>query len=476
MLYTLVQKNLLTVKSMQRQREHWGSQLGFILAAAGSAIGLGTLWKFPYVTGQNGGGLFVFIYVFCTFFVAVPLFMAELMLGRRAQKGAVGTFGVLSNESVAWKTAGWMGAMASFLIMTYYSVLAGWGLNYIFMSLSQFYVGKSSNDIIEIFNLLQTSPDITLFWQWAFIGLTIGLVYPGIRQGIEYWSKFMTSALFVILVGLCIYTLTLEGFSDAIHFLFSFSTERFKPSGMLEALGLSFFTMSLGQGIMITYGSYLRREDDIPKTGLIVGSTIILVAALAATTIFAVLFTFDQPPESGPGLVFKALPLLFSRLPGSLFFSVAFFTLFVFTALTSAMPLVEVVAANFMDLLGWSRKKAVLLVGLACLLFGIPCALSWSGLLFANWEAIYGKNYFATVDELVAVWIIPLTGLMTALFTGWRLDKEMLKEEFQTGSIFGCLWTVWFFFIRYLVPVAIFLILLQMAGMVNIDQWTGVLK
>jgi len=454
---------------MPKQREHWSSQLGFVLAAAGSAIGLGTLWKFPYVTGENGGGLFVFIYIFCVFFVGVPLFIAELTLGRRAQRGAVGIFGALSNDSAVWKAAGWLGVSASFLIMTYYSVLAGWGLNYVLMSLNQFWVGRSPSEITETFDILQASGDITLFWQALFIVLTVGLVLPGIRHGIEYWSRFMTSALFVLLIALCAYSMTLEGFPQAVAFIFSPQAADLKPSGFLEALGLSFFTLSLGQGVMLTYGSYLRREDDIPKTGLIVGSMILLVACLAAMTIFPVLFTFDQPPQSGPGLVFKALPLLFAKLPGALIISTTFFILFVFTALTSAMPLIEVVSANFMDLFNWPRKKAVLIVGGTMFLFGIPSALSGTGILFGNWDELYGISFFATVDGLVSDWIIPIAGFMTVIFTGWFLDTAMLKQEFQEGSSFKWLWFPWVLFIRWVAPVAIVAILLQMAGIVNFD-------
>ncbi len=456
---------------MQKQREHWSSQIGFILAAAGSAIGLGTLWKFPYVTGQNGGGLFVFVYVFCTFFVAVPLFMAELTLGRRAQRGAVGVFASLSSNSTVWKSAGWIGVASSFLIMTYYSVLAGWGLNYILMSLNQFWIGKSPAEITQTFDILQASGSITLFWQALFVILTVGLVYPGIRHGIEYWSRFMTTGLLIILVGLCLYSLTLDGFSEALDFIFTPSAKKMKPSGFLEALGLSFFTLSLGQGIMLTYGSYLRREDDIPKTGLVVGTMILIVACLASMTIFPVLFTFDQPPEAGPGLVFKALPLLFAKLPGSLLLSTTFFTLFVFTALTSAMPLIEVPAANFMDLFGWSRKKSVLIVGTAVFIAGIPSALSGTNFLFPEWEQIYGKTFFATIDELVSVWLIPIGGFMTVIFTGWFLDLSMLKKEFQEGSKLQWLWLPWVFFIRWVAPIAIAAILLQMAGIVNFDKW-----
>ncbi|NGX57735.1 MAG: hypothetical protein K940chlam3_00629 [Chlamydiae bacterium] len=454
---------------MPKQREHWGSQIGFILAAAGSAIGLGTLWKFPYVTGENGGGLFVFIYVFCIFFVGVPLFIAELMLGRRAQRGAVGVFASLSNDSTVWKAAGWLGVSASFLIMSYYSVLAGWGLNYILMSLNQFWVGRSPGEVTQIFEVLESSGDITLFWQAAFIALTVGLVLPGIRHGIEYWSRFMTIGLLVLLVGLCFYSITLDGFPQAAQFIFYPDASELKPSGFLEALGLSFFTLSLGQGVMLTYGSYLRREDDIPKTGLIVGSMILLVACLASMTIFPILFTFDQPPQSGPGLVFKALPLLFAKLPGALIISTTFFTLFVLTALTSAMPLIEVVAANFMDLFGWSRKKAVLIVGIAAFVFGIPSALSGSTYLFSNWDELYGKTFFATVDGLVSNWIIPIGGFMTVIFTGWFLDTSMLRQEFETGSAFKWLWGPWVFFIRWVAPIAIIAILLQMGGLVNFD-------
>jgi len=455
---------------MPKQREHWGTQLGFILAAAGSAIGLGTLWKFPYVTGENGGGLFVFIYVFCTFFVGVPLFIAELMLGRRAQRGAVGVFGTLSNDSAVWKAAGWLGVSASFLIMTYYSVLAGWGLNYILMSLNQFWIGRTPMEISQTFDVLLSSGDITLFWQALFIALTVGLVLPGVRHGIEYWSRFMTTGLLVLLVGLCIYSMTLDGFSDAVQFIFSPQAAELKPSGFLEALGLSFFTLSLGQGVMLTYGSYLRREDDIPRTGLIVGTMILLVACLAAMTIFPVLFTFDQPPQSGPGLVFKALPLLFAKLPGALVISTTFFILFVFTALTSAMPLIEVVAANFMDLLGWSRRKAVILVGVSMFVFGIPSALSGTPYLFSSWDELYGTTFFATVDGLVSNWIIPVAGFMTVIFAGWFLDTAMLRQEFETGSRFKWLWLPWVFFIRWIAPVAIVAILLQMAGIVNFDS------
>lgn len=458
---------------MQKQREHWGSHLGFILVAAGSAIGLGTLWKFPYVTGENGGGLFVLIYIACTFLIGIPVFIAELILGRTAQRGAVGTFAYLSHDKAVWKTVGWLGVLSSFLIMSFYSVLAGWGMNYIFMSLSQFWQGRSSKEIGEVFDVLASSGDITLFWHLAFTALTVGVVYRGVRHGIEYWSKFMTSGLFLILIGLVIYSFTLEGFDQAFSFLFSPDASKLTPSGVLQALGLSFFTLSLGQGIMITYGSYLRDEEDIPKTGLTIGVMISAISLLVGLMIFPVIFTFNFEPQSGPGLVFKTLPVLFSKLPGALIISTTFFIMFVFTALTSAIALVEVVTANFIDLLGWTRKKAVLIVGAASFIFGIPSALSQTNTLFANWKFIYGKDFFATVNDIVSDWMLPLCGFFTALFVGWFFDKEKAYEEFMRGTQYGWLLKPWFFFIRWVAPIAIAAIVLNKSGIISLDTLFG---
>lgn len=454
---------------MQQPREHWGSRLGFILAAAGSAIGLGTLWKFPYVTGENGGGLFVLIYIFCIFFIGVPIFIAELLLGRRAQRAAVGIFATLAENSPFWKIAGWLGVASSFFILSFYSVLAGWGLNYVFMSLTQFYVGRTPEQISAIFDTLSSSADITIFWHAAFMVLSMAVVYVGVRQGIEFWSKFMTSGLFILLIGLAMYTLTLEGVGEAIRFLFYPDLAKFKPSGVLQALGLSFFTLSLGQGVMLTYGSYMRRTEDIPKTAAIIGFMIIFVALIAGLVIFPIIFTFGFAPQGGPGLVFKTLPVLFAKLPGALILSTLFFVLFVFAALTSAVAMIEVIAANFMDLLGWSRHKAVLVTGISCFLFGIPSALSNSHTLFSNWELIYGKNFFNTVDDIVSLWLLPIGGLMIAIFTGWVLDQELSRSEFSSGTSYKYLWRPWLFFTRWIAPVGIILIILQQAHLINID-------
>lgn len=458
---------------MQKQREHWGSHLGFILAAAGSAIGLGTLWKFPYVTGENGGGIFVLIYILCTFFIGVPIFIAELVLGRKAQRGAVGIFAMLGNNSALWKLTGWLGVASSFLIMSFYSVLAGWCLNYVFMSLNQFYLNRTPEQISGVFDLVSSSGDITLFWHLIFTAITAGVVYKGIRHGIEYWAKFMTVALLIILISMCLYAFTLDGFWKGVNFIFYPELARFKPSAAIAALGLSFFTLSLGQGIMLTYGSYMRRTDDIPKTAIIIGVMIVIVALLAGLMIFPIIFTFGFAPEAGAGLVFKTLPVLFAKLPGALFISTAFFILFVFTALTSAIALIEVVAANFTDLFGWTRHKAVVIVAVSCFIFGIPSALSNTGTLFANWPAIYGKTFFQTIDDFVSLWLLPIGGLMVAIFTGWRLEKEVAQEEFNEGSKLNWLFKPWLFFVKWIAPVAIVFIILQQSELIDIDTILG---
>ncbi|MCH9627412.1 MAG: hypothetical protein S4CHLAM2_10510 [Chlamydiales bacterium] len=451
-------------------REHWGSRLGFILAALGSAIGLGTLWKFPYVTGDNGGGLFVVFYLIFTLILGIPLFIGELIIGRQAQRGAVGVFAHLSGESSPWRTVGWLGVAASFLILSYYCVVAGWGLNYLMLSLNQIYETRTAAEISGIFNILSSSGGISLFWAFVFLLMTFGVIFQGVRKGIELWSRILTIALLALLITLCLYATTLEGFGKAIDFLFHPHLHTIKPSGIIEALGLSLFTLSLAQGIIITYGSYLKSSEDVAKTALIVGIMVVVVSMITVLTIFPVIFTFDLPVHGGAGLIFETLPLLFKSLPGSMIVSTLFFTLFVFTALTSAMALLEVVVANLIDLYHWSRKKAVCCSTIAVFIFSIPSALAGSQDLFKDWLPMYGTNFFGTIDSLVSVWLLPIGGFLTALFIGWRLKRETVQDEFLKGTTLGYLFGGWYFLIRWVAPVAVILIFLQKGGFINLDS------
>lgn len=456
---------------MSQVREYWGSRLGFILAAVGSAVGLGVLWKFPYTVGQNGGGIFLFLYFICILVIGIPVFIGELLIGRHSQRAAVGAFATLSKGRSGWKIGGWLAVLSSFLIMSFYSVIAGWGMSYVLMSLNGFYQNLSGDEIGKVFDTLSQSGSISLFWHFLFTLITMSIVLSGVRKGIEFWSKTMTRALFVLLLILFFNSMRLSGFGEAVHFIFYPNLETFKFSSALEALGLAFFTLSLGQGIMITYGSYMRKSENLPAMAGIVGFAVIAVAILAALTIFPVIFTFNLSPEAGSGLIFKTLPYLFAQMPGSLVLSTLFFTLFVFTALTSAIPFIEVVATNLMELKGCSRKRAVITTACCTFTFGIPCALAASGDMFPTWTHIYGVNYLDTIENLVFVWVVPICGLVTSIFIGWILDRKISSEEFAAGTKWHWLWKPWFFFMRYIVPITILLIIVQKSGLVDFDRY-----
>lgn len=456
-----------------KPRESWGSRLGFIMATAGSAIGLGSLWKFPYVTGMNGGGFFILAYLIFTFLIGVPIFTAELLIGRSSHRAPVDAFAEISGSRKNWRLLGWSCVLATILVLSYYSVVAGWALNYALMSLLHFTKGKSPEEIAGVFDLLYTAGDINLLWNFIFLGMTTAIVYRGIRKGIEFWSKILMPALLAILIILFIYAMTLEGFSQAFLFIFQLDASKLSPSGFLEALGLACFTLSIGMGIIITYGSYMRKNDDIPKTSFTVASMTILVSLFAALMIFPIIFTFHFKPQEGPGLLFKTLPVLFTKLPGTLILSTTFFILVVFAALTSTISVMEVLVATATEVFGWLRGKACLIIGGAVFILGIPSALAGSGGIFPNWSKLYGKNFFDTVDSFTTTWLLPINAIMTSIFAGWLIEEAIRKEGFLEGSNFKKLYRPWLFLVRWVVPAGIILIVLQQGGIINIDKLLG---
>lgn len=413
---------------MTAKREHWGSKFGFIMAAAGSAIGLGTMWKFPYMLGEGGGGVFLFFYIVFTLFIGIPVFIAELMLGRVGQKGTVETFTHLEGKHTAWSLIGWLGLITSIVTLSYYCVVAGWGIHYFFMSLTQFSAGRSADEIRGAFDILFGAPGLNIVGLVAFLAMTAGVVYQGVQKGIEYWAKILTPALLILLIGLLIYGMTLEGFGEACRFVFYPNFSKITPSGLLASLGLAFFTLSVGQGIMLTFGSYMDKTTDVPKTTFIVAAMDIVVSVLCAMMIFPIIFTFHFPVVEGVGLVFKAMPVLFAKLPGTLLVSCAFFLLLIFTALTSSVSLLEVSVANWMDLFGCTRKKAVLISTAMVFALGIPCALAGSETLFPQWKTIYGMDFFQTMVYLVAYWLLPVSGFLIAFYAGWRFKTAIAEK------------------------------------------------
>lgn len=454
---------------MSKQREHWGSRLGFIMATAGSAIGLGSLWRFPYITGQNGGGAFVLLYLVFTLLIGLPIFLGELIIGRASQKSPVKAYSELSNSG-QWSMIGWLNIFTNLLILSYYSVVSGWSVNYALMSLNHFTLGKTPEQIQQVFSVLYQSADINLLFHFVFMLLTAGVVYGGVRKGIEYWSKILTPALLVMLMGLFAFALFLPGFGEAFKFILYPDFSKLGPNGVLNALGMSFFTLSVGLGILVTYGSYMKPEEDIPKTGLIISSVSVLVSLFAALMIFPIVFSFGFEPEGGPGLVFKTLPVLFAKLPGTLVLSTVFFTLFVFTALTSSISIIEVLVANLMEIYQISRKKAVIISASAAFILGIPTALAGSGKLFPSWKLMYNGDFFDTVNYITGSWMMPLGGLLVAIFVGHRLDKKVAAAEFQKGSTMKYLLKPWIFLLKWIAPIGVFIVILQEGGIIDFTK------
>lgn len=455
-----------------RKREHFASRIGFILAAIGSAVGLGLLWKFPYVIGQNGGGLFLMTYFFCIFFAGVPLLIGEVILGKSTQSAAIRAFDEGACKKSKLAIGGYLGVLSSFLIMSYYSVIAGWGLSFILTSLSGFYSGRSLEQVGQIYQKLSHSGSITILWHGVFTAMTMGIVLGGVKKGIEYWSKLIVKVLLVMLVGLFLYSSTLSGFAQAVDFIFIPKEGSFTFLSVLEALGLAFMTLSLGQGIMISYGSYVQKGTNVVRMALIVAFSVVIVAILASLTIFPVVFSFGLAPDAGPGLVFQTLPVLFAQLPGSMVISFIFFSLFVFTAITSAVPLVEVVATNLMEMYEWSRQKATYIVCATLFVFGIPSALSETPVV-EGWKEIFGVSFMTTVDQLATVWVIPLAGLFTAIYIGYRMGKAKLQKEFYDGSRAKTGFGLWHFGISIVVPAVIILVIIHTSGLIDFSKLFG---
>lgn len=439
-------------------RGHWATRFGFVLAAAGSAVGLGNIWKFPYITGENGGGLFVVIYLSCIALVGLPIMIAEVLIGRRTQRSPVGAFQQLRGEGTAWHIVGWMGVISGFVILSYYSVVAGWTINYVLMSVAGAFDGKSANEIGEAFGILYAAGDINLFWHFIFMLTTVAIVVGGVSRGIEVWARVLMPVLFALLLVLFFDAVVQPGFGKAVSFLFVPDASKLHPSGVLEALGHSFFTLSLGMGAMLTYGSYVSKDRDIVGSSAVVSILDTAVALLACLILFPVIFSFGMEPQAGPGLVFKSMPIALSQMAGGRVLGIVFFALLFVAALTSAISLLEVVTSTVIDQLGWARRRAALTSGSLIFLFGVPSALSGGGGIFDSWQALVGKNFFDTFDYLASNWLLPLGGLFVAVFVGWVMPDAMRRAEFAAGSRWGKAYPLWNFAVRYVAPLAIFVL------------------
>jgi NSS family neurotransmitter:Na+ symporter len=449
---------------MSNKRAQWSGRLGFILAASGSAVGLGNLWKFPYITLENNGGAFVLVYLGAIVVVGAPIMMAEILLGRRSQKNAVGAFRLLAlgkRGGWAWQGVGFLGVMTGFIILSYYSVVAGWTIRFIPMAIS----GKLGalahhpEALQSFFNDFLGSSLEQVLYHGVFMGATIAIVYFGVGKGIERATRFLMPMLLAILVVLVVYSVWTPGFREAMTFLFRPNFRQLTTGGVLEALGHSFFTLSLGMGAMLTYGSYMRKRDSIPRAAITICALDTLIAIMACLIMFSIIFSFDFEVTKSSTILFTTLPVVFYKLPGGSIISALFYLLVSFAALSSTISLLEVVSCYVIDEHRWPRRKAVLTMGAAILLFGVFNALSLGGSPVLSKINLIGRpstaGVFGTLDYLASNWFLPVGGLLIALFTGWVLTRKESRHELEQGHGRMAAYPGWLFVIRFVAPAAV---------------------
>lgn len=437
-------------------RGYWASRLGFILAAAGSSIGLGNLWKFPYMAGQNGGGAFVLCYLAFVAGIGFPIMVAEFALGRRSQRDVVGAFAVTCQPASPWRYAGWIPVTAAFVLFSFYAVVAGWVLAYVPKAAVGAFAGLDASRIGELFTSLVAQPGQVLTWQLLFVAATAAVVTSGIHGGIERCSRLLMPLLFVLLLLLVGYGLWRPEAATALTFLFKPDFSQLTAAALLEALGQAFFSLSLGAGVMVTYGSYLGPQERLLPLSLRITLLDTTVALCAGIAIFPLVFASGQSVAMGPGLVFKTLPLAFAQLPGGAVLGGVFFLLLAFAALSSSISMLEVAVSYLVDEKNWRRPQATWSLALAAFGLGIPSALS-----FNLWQQLTlgGRTFFQWGDFLVSSVLLPLGGLLVALYVGWR----RLATPMELGAS-PSLYTLWLWLLRLVVPVAMLLILAHKLG------------
>ncbi|UCD74815.1 MAG: sodium-dependent transporter [Phycisphaerales bacterium] len=640
---------------MASERARWGSRLGFILAAAGSAVGLGNIWKFPYITGENGGGLFVIIYLVCIALVGIPIMMSEIMIGRAAQAQPVVAFETLQGRKTAWAGVGWLGVVAGFVILSYYIVVAGWAMDFTLKSVvnitepihdtaevqgstyrattstedmlvtlvtrkaekdlkypikqikngappsvwkeyerytaalagagvqdeihadllrrlwrgesaavlgavgrtadgqplpeeeaevavpadeedaeteqapalsfqdvrerlfedpdfaaqiaqaeslmeevealrktglleaKEYHDGKTEVEIHdeaeavhrrsvifqkvdETFSAVKVDGWTSSFWSTVFMLLVILIVAGGISSGIERTCRILMPTLIILILVMVVYGAFKEGFGEAVLFVFKPDPSKLKPSGVLEALGHAFFTLSLGMGAMITYGSYQQTKKNLVGQSVAIAVLDTAIALLACLMIFPIIFTYDQEAAAGPGLVFKSMPLAFAEIgKGGMLLAILFFGLLVFAAITSAISLLEVVASYFIDQLGWNRRKAAWSLGGIILAFALGSAFaSDPDFMLDSWAPSFGSNFFDTLDYLATNWMLPTGGLFIALYAGWALPRRLRNAELS--DVAGPIAMIWLLLVRFIAPALVIVVLLQKVGILDADE------
>ena len=432
------------------ERGQWSSKIGFILAAAGSAIGLGNIWRFPYTAGENGGAAFLFLYLLCILFIGLPVMIAELSIGRSTRKDPVGAFDALKPGS-QWRIVGFMGVFTGLAILAYYCVIAG---------ITVGYIAKTVTRSASSFSEYTANPAVTIPLLLLFMVLTVLVVQGGVRNGIERWAKILMPLLLVIMIVLIIRSVTLTGAGRGLSFYLKPDFSKVTGKTFLAALGQAFFSLSLGMGAMITYGSYLSKNDNIVTSAVFVSFFDTLIAVMAGLLIFPALFFAGVEPDAGPGLVFEVLPVIFAGLPGGTLIGASFFLLLAIAALTSTISLLEVVTAYLVDERHVLRKKAVWIVAAFAFVFGVPSALSLGAVEWLGNLPLVGMSFFGLMDWLFGNVMLAVGAVLISIFFGWAWKKTESTAEIETGFPGYGTWAgAVRFLLRYFCPVAIAVVL-----------------
>lgn len=442
---------------MQDTRVGFGSRIGGTLAAAGSAVGLGNIWRFPYETGNHGGAAFILVYLGCVIFLGLPIMVAEFSIGRSSKASTGKSFSVLA-PGTQWKWVGYLGVLTGFLILGYYSVVAGWTLEYILDAGINGFANKRPEDFVSSFQSFSQDPWRPLLWLIVFLLMTHFIIVKGVKNGIEKSSKIMMPLLFIIVIVLAICSITLPNSQKGLEFLFNPDFSKLNSSVFLSALGQAFFSLSLGMGCLSTYASYFGKDAKLGSTAVSVATIDTLVAILGGVIIFPAAFSVGIQPDAGPSLVFITLPNVFQQAFAGVpilayIFSVSFYILLALAALTSTISMHEVATAFLNEKYGMSRGRAAKLVTAGCIVIGVISSLSLGAM---NEYTLFGKGAFDALDFVTAKIMLPLGGMLISIFIGWYLDKSIVKNEFTNyGKLKLGLFNVYIFILKYVSPLAI---------------------
>jgi NSS family neurotransmitter:Na+ symporter len=452
--------------AIYKQHENWSSRLTFLLAAVGAAIGLGNIWKFPYIMGENGGSAFVLVYLLCILFVAIPILIAEIMLGRRGKQSPPHSVAIIAREegrSKRWAIIGWLGMLSAYLIMTYYSVIAGWALSYMFKAGRGKFEGQDADAISAQFSSLLADPAQLTLWHAIFMAITMIILIRGLRKGIERTVQILMPLLFVLLLVMVAYAAVEGDMAAGLHFMFDFDLSAINGRVVLMAVGHAFFSIGVAMGLMMGFGAYLGKEISIAKSALIISGMDTLVALLAGIAIFPIVFANGLDPAEGPGLIFVTLPIAFGNMTGGLVFGTLFFILLFFAALTSSIGSLEPVVAWVEEHRGIKRSSAAIITCSSAFAIGLGTVFSFN--IWSGWhplgfsERFADTGFFDLIDYITANLMMPLGGLLLALFVGWRVSPQAVADELNIQSPW--FFKAWIWLLRWVVPISITLIFLS---------------